>query len=102
MSPSDPVDHNRLRRQQRQAQQQGLTLSLQRTPTNRRPYYVVLSTTPRDVAVTMLFSLDEVGTFLVGDPALRESTERTSHIALEDAEMTDLRTGQVIQHLPRP
>jgi hypothetical protein len=126
MTTSD--NHDRLRRQQRQARQQGLALSLQCTLDHsawpqRRAYYVVLSTTPRDVAVTLLFSLDEVATFLAGDPALRETTNRTSiageidgvqttvtrHTPVADPVRAEswscpiwLATRQVIQHMPRP
>lgn len=102
MIQPDAVDQNRLRELKREAKRQGLGLDLQRTPKNHRPYYAVVRSHTRGAELTLLFSLGEVATFLNADPTLRESTDRTSHLAREDAQIEDLRTGQIIQQAPYP
>jgi hypothetical protein len=106
----------RFARLQREAQAQGGQLSRQYTPKHRREYFVFLhSFSDRGFFMTTILVPDLVEAFIRADPDTRDSLVPTdadgnvvpdlmvtSYIALEDAEITDIETGRVIQKSPYP
>lgn len=106
----------RFARLQREAQAQGGNLSRQYTPKHHREYFVFMhSFSDRGFFMTTIFVPDLVEAFIRADPDTRNTWAPTDdsgnvvpHLmvtdyhALEDAEITDLVTGQVIQKSPYP
>jgi hypothetical protein len=107
----------RFARLQREAQAQGGNLSRQYTPKHHREYFAFMhSSSDRGFFMTLIFGgADVVEAFIRADPDTRVTFEVTdddgnavppmmvtSYHAFEDAEITDLVTGQTIQKSPYP